>query len=228
MYKKVIKCENDRDVDSFLGYLHEAHGGLSDIPLVEGENRLMTAREREILLARQTGHIEGYNDGYHAGKVVGAIEARRNGQWETDGLLEQQSQEFNSMLQRVESDLYQAIQTWFGKAETELQNIAVVIAERLVRRELKMDPDLILDIVRNTLCEFTHAKEARILLNPSDARQLMGRSDEIITKIGALNHIEIVEDDSIGSGCLIQTDTGSLDARIETHLKELIEEITKP
>lgn len=187
--------------------------------------KLMSRRDRIYQEAYSSGHAAGFAEGFAEGKKLGEIEAFRQTAEERSQIIESQIATFAEALDSMGEAMHRAIADWFENAEPELANIAVLIAEKLIRRELKQDPLAIVEIVKQTLQEITHASSARILVNPQDVRFLDGREQELLAAAGSIRSIEFVPDETVHAGCLIQTEGGSVDARIEVHLKNLIKEL---
>jgi len=103
------------------------------------------------------------------------------------------------------------------EAEQELTALAMAIAGRIVRRELSLDPGIILSIVRSCLGELGNGEVYRVRLHPHDAQAVGAYLAE-----QRRTEIEVVPDTKIGrGGALFETSQGRLDARIGTQLDEI-------
>ncbi|MER3427746.1 MAG: HrpE/YscL family type III secretion apparatus protein [Pyrinomonas sp.] len=107
------------------------------------------------------------------------------------------------------------------QAERDLLRLAVRIAEKIIGRELRTDPAAIADIVATAL---RHARQQEMLtvrVNPADAA-LVQRERERIDPMGRARFLDVVADPRIASGgCVIETESGTIDARLETQLRAL-------
>lgn len=103
------------------------------------------------------------------------------------------------------------------EAERELVALALAVARKILRRELSVDPHIVLAVVKACLEELESAEVYRLRLNPQD-----------VEPVGAWfrqqrrGSIELIPDASLGrGGALLESSRGQLDARLETQLLEI-------
>jgi len=105
-------------------------------------------------------------------------------------------------------------------AEDELLELAIGAAERILRRQLSLEPERVRDVVRGVLDRARRAKRGRLMLHPEDAALLR----DTFTSSG---HIEIVEEPTLErGGCVLESDLGTIDGRLEVQLDELRRALT--
>jgi flagellar assembly protein FliH len=105
-----------------------------------------------------------------------------------------------------------------ARAETDLVELAFEIAKKIVGREITLDREVALTLAKIALSKLHNRTFARVHLNPDDFAYLQTQRD----RFNFHGSLELVEDRSISQGgCLIQTDTGEIDARIESQLDEI-------
>lgn len=103
-------------------------------------------------------------------------------------------------------------------AETQLVELALEIAKKIVGREVSIDREIALTLVKVSLKRLNSRAIAKVLLNPEDFAFVQSHRE----KLDFHGALEIVEDRSISvGGCLIQTETGDIDARIESQFDEI-------
>ncbi len=193
-------------------------------PVKEGKPRRMSPldleRQRDAVIedAKEKGHQEGFAEGHAAGLEAGRQEAFNQALEEFRAARDQEIANFKvgleASLQRVEP----AIHDWFNQAEEQYGEIAIDLARRILHTELSMNRESSLQIVREAIKEVTHSLTCRIKLNPFDSEEVAKHKAELIRLSGNLRDIEIVEDTSIVGGCLIETEGGVVDARIESQI----------
>ena len=102
------------------------------------------------------------------------------------------------------------------EAEPELVRLALAIARRILRRELSVDPESLLGLVKAGLERIESADVHRVRVHPEHA-SVLARLLE-----GAARSVEIVADPGLPVGAVIfETSRGSLDTGLETQLKEI-------
>ena len=103
-------------------------------------------------------------------------------------------------------------------AAGEMVQLAIAIASRILHRELNVDPDAILGLVRAALHKAQAKEIHRIRLHPSH-EALLRRT---LGQLNAGGSIEIVPDAGMRPGDIIfETAQGHLDASVSTQLKEI-------
>jgi flagellar assembly protein FliH len=106
------------------------------------------------------------------------------------------------------------------RAERELIHLALAMAQRIVRRELSLDPDLVLVIARVAVDSLGERATAVVRLNPVDHAVLSAGALE------ANGTLELVADPDVPrGGCRIQSAFGEIDAGIDAQIRELSREL---
>ena len=102
------------------------------------------------------------------------------------------------------------------EAEPELVRLSLAIARRILRRELSVDPEALLGLVKAGLERIESSDVHRVRVHPEHA-SVLARLLE-----GAARSVEIVADPGLPVGAVIfETSRGSLDTGLETQLKEI-------
>lgn len=169
--------------------------------------------------AKTAGHQEGYEKG-HAEGIVAGHEASYNA---ASAQRQIDLEAFASALAVLRGDAVHAIDRWYVQAEQHMAELATVIAARVITQELTTEPTIILSMVREAIAEVTHASTARIRVNVRDLPPLREHRDQIAALAPSLKDLEIVVDEEIAGGCVIDTDGGMIEATIESKLREAIE-----
>lgn len=105
------------------------------------------------------------------------------------------------------------------RVEQDVVELALEIAKKIVGREVMFDREIALTLVKVSLKKInSRAPLAQIHLNPEDYRYIESRREQIDFR----GSLELIEDRSISpGGCLIHTETGEVDARIESQFEEI-------
>lgn len=109
----------------------------------------------------------------------------------------------------------QAIMT---NTEEELIDLAVTVAERVLRSELGARRDAAAQFVRAALEVAGSRKIMAIRVNPGDYDLLAEHRGELL---GSQDSARLIADPAISSwGCVVEVETGLVDARLESQLQE--------
>lgn len=167
-------------------------------------------------IVRTENYQRGHAEGFEQGRIDGELAARAEFEDAHRELIAQ----FAADLQARADLLDTAFTAWCESLESPLAELAAGVAARIVARELKTDPETILAIARTAITEITHATSARIKVNPFDAPVIREYAADLQAASASLRSVEIVDDPSILGGCMIETDGGSIDARVEAMITQ--------
>jgi|GEM_PF-1391016 len=207
---------------SFLDRLQTTHQVADESPTAQWAKQEI---QRKFNKAYEEGQLVGYSEGYSRGEAkglevglaTGASQAARG----YDEAHREQFEATANALETLVSTAKAEIDTWFEEAEKRLAVLAIEIARRALVQELAMHEDAILEIARNVIAEATDSTHIRLRVNPGRVGHLEGRRHELIEALSHIRDIEIVSDSTIHAGCVLESDSGVIDARIEHYLHRL-------
>jgi len=187
--------------------------------------RLSREAKVESLLAaeRKQAFDEGFADGFKQGRLEGfdAMVA------ELDDQHLKAIEGFVTELDAVGAQIREAIAKWFVDAEESIGMLAIELASRVVHAELQLSREATLEIVKDAMEHVLHGTSVRIRVNPFDFGLLEARKTDLLAGATRLRSIEIVPDDRIDGGCMIESDGGLIDARIEEMVAKLAQEMDR-
>ena len=153
-------------------------------------------------------------DAYHAGFEQG----QRAGEKLAAQSIEPTLQAFRTLLESIGEDRARLIE----EHRQELIKIAFALACAVLHRALELAPEAVADVVEAALVKAGRSREVTLQLSPHDRQlvdQQMKRRHGDAWPAAALT---IEEDESVGrGGCRLLTETGDIDATIETQLRVL-------
>lgn len=105
------------------------------------------------------------------------------------------------------------------EVEKDVVELALEIAKRVVGREVAFDREIALTLVKVSLKKInSRTPLAQVHLHPEDFRYIEARREQIDFR----GSLEFTEDTSVSiGGCLIHTETGEVDSRIESQFDEV-------
>jgi flagellar assembly protein FliH len=128
--------------------------------------------------------------------------------------------EVRPVLQRLAASLQQVSELpaqLRGQAEADLVRLAVAIAQRILQRELNVDPEVITGLVRVGLEKIRMQDMLRVRVCPDHLAAIQ----ECLTRSGAA-HVEVIADPTQERGGVVfETSRGKLDVSIGTQLREI-------
>lgn len=105
-----------------------------------------------------------------------------------------------------------------ARAEKDLVRLALAIAHKIVQREVRVDHEIALTLTRVALARVHSRAGATVRLHPDDFAYVSAHR----AKLNSEAAIEIIEDRNVGpGGCIVQSEMGEIDARIEQQFAEI-------
>ncbi len=186
--------------------------------LVEAQREAEEIRRR----AFEEGHETGRRDGL---SQADADIERRAGE-----MAEQKAREMLQTtipaLQAAAEEISLERDRWRAHWEASAVELAAAIAEKLLRHELNRQPEVTIDLLRETLEIAAGSPSIRLRLHPDDLQLLGEHAEGVVRSMASCGDAELVPDLTIfRGGCVIETRHGIIDAKLETQLQRITSEL---
>lgn len=192
-------------------------------------------RQSEKILAEAAAEAaeirnRGFNEGFAEGREKGLRAAQEHLEARARELAEEalrdRLQTSLAALETAAEQLAAERERWLSAWEAAALRLSAAMARRIIRRELAHQPALAGNLIRETLQLAAGSPHIALRLNPADLQQLHDCDDEIIDRLGRIGEAALISDVGISvGGCLIETRHGVIDARIETQLARIVDEL---
>lgn len=161
---------------------------------------------------RQAAERRAYEEGFAQGEKDGRVAAeRQSGPLLT--ALETLLGELDGIRNRIRQHL-----------ETEVVELALQVARKVIRHELTVSNDAILCVVKEAMGNMEDPGRIAIRLNPEDLKRIRGAGEQFECVMENRDSLVFEEDPGIEcGGCYIQTEFGDIDARIQEQLRAVEE-----
>lgn len=182
--------------------------------------------EREAEEMRQAAHEEGYRAGYESG----ASKVDYIANLKAEKFAEEQ---FNSKLRetlpvflKATVELNEKREKWLNQWETAAIRLAAAIAAKVLHNAVELRPELCQINAREALKLAAGKTQVSMRMNPEDLAVLGNRVDLLSSALNWTGNIPIIPDPSIGrGGCIVQTEHGEIDARLDTQIDRIAQEL---
>ena len=188
---------------------------------------------RRARIVRMEGHAERTKRVRFSTRIVRAAEmgARleaeailKDAEARRSQILDQANRQARAILDEADSTVAQAIVREVASVSQQLrqlliaskadvEQLAIRVAEKIVRREVSRDPSVVEGVVSRMLDEAVNQRVLEIRVHPDDLLSL--------TQMQAAQEpaVAFVADDTISpGGCVVRTAVGEIDGRVETRL----------
>lgn len=158
---------------------------------------------------------EAYEKGFSAGEKAGFELGRQKAEVLFQGL------------SGVIEELSMFRDSLYRRCEKEITELVLVIAKKVVQREMEVKEDSVINCVRAALGAVSLSGRIVIKINPKDMEVLGSHKPELTKYCEGVKEVVLESDDGITrGGCVIETNYGEVDATIEGVFAE-IEEILR-
>lgn len=107
------------------------------------------------------------------------------------------------------------------ETEKDLLRLAVRLAEKIIGREIANDKKVTIDIVSTALQNARQQEKLTVRVSPTDLPTVENATEKFSSS-GRIKFIDFVADPRVSvGGCLIESEVGTIDARLETQLRVL-------
>jgi len=105
-------------------------------------------------------------------------------------------------------------------AEPELVRLAVGIAERVLHQQIALDRGVVIEMAKVAIARLVEKESVTVRVNPGDLEQMREHRDELLSN-GEIKNLRVIEDQRVDrGGVVVETDGGTIDARISTQINE--------
>lgn len=200
----VISTAQERAAD----LIRQAEERAMDL-VVAAEEQVTSLRQQAEEAGFAMGKQAGYEDGFALGQEEGAAAVREE--------LQAEKQVMQDVIGECEAIRSRVI----AQAERDIVVLSLAIAEKIVGRHLELAPEDTAHVVKEVVEGLQQSDGGVIRVHPS-VLQALGEAMEETADGEGPKGFELVGDASIKpGGCLVETDFGRLDARLETRLTNL-------
>ena len=177
----------------------------------EGKGRAAETEEREKEAAAAARVEKAYDEG------------RREGEEKTRRELE----EVFALAGEIIEETRRRREFFLREAEEDLVKLSLAVAEKVIRTEVKENPDTAKKAVKEGIRRLIDRDGMVIRVNPQDLEKVKSEETALARMAGAGGKPEIIPDESVGKGgCVIQTKSGSVDAQVDTQVAEIKDNIS--
>lgn len=134
-------------------------------------------------------------------------ESRRDADERIAGLMEGLATQMRTFAASIERDAFQ---------------FALAVAARIVKKEVQLDPETVARQIRDAMHRVVGAETIRLRVHPDDEDVIHANRSALFGSLDTIRDIAIETDESIDrGGCIIESPSGNVDARIATQLRQI-------
>lgn len=159
---------------------------------------------------------EAYQQGYQEGQAQAELEMSRK--------MAEMMEEARQVLQEA----YRAKEVIIQEAEPFLVELSCSIAEKIVDKQLTVEPQFAMDLIRKNLARKREQGLISLCVSPAQFSFVNAAREELAMAVDSQAELQILPDSTVKDhGCVIRSSFGSIDARIDTQLAEIKKELIR-
>ena len=214
---KVVKVIKSKDKSASTVREDLSRDSIEQDGIIRGEVYSASAKARELLQKAQK-EAESILQ-----KAEEAAEKQRQNGYDT-GYQEGLAQTTELLMKaRLEQEQF------LKNANRDLMDLAFKIAEKIIGKQLEIDPDTIISIVKQAMQTVRQTKQLTIRVHPDDAKRLKANEEELQEALGRQRFLDVVEDRKVQpGGCIIESEIGTVEAQLSTQLERLKKILLQP
>lgn len=176
-------------------------------------------RESVLAEAREEARIkveEAYAKGLERGREAGETEFRAS------------IAEAAQCIESAAAAMRAAREEFINGLEEQVVEMAALIAQRVLGREVRADTNLVNAAVRRGLAVLTDRQKLRVRINPADLDALDAHKVSLLHDFAGIGTLDIEADASIkAGGCYVTSETMEADVTLETLLAEVLDTLAE-
>ncbi|MBL4697383.1 MAG: hypothetical protein JKX70_00975 [Phycisphaerales bacterium] len=178
-------------------------------------------RKQLVESAEKDGYDKGQGDGYEQGYIDGVVNGVEDARKDRSEVLDQLTQMWTVQLDAFENQRDEMLE----QARTQIVELGAMIAQRVIRRSIELEPAIVLDQMEAVLSSVTESTRLVLAVHPDDIEIAQTELSKLIERFSTCEHAQVVTDPSLSRGsCVGWTSTGGMiDASIETQLERIVD-----
>jgi flagellar assembly protein FliH len=141
--------------------------------------------------------------------------------------IESGNEKIESVVNRINkglSELRKIRQDIYLETEQEIVKLAMTIARKIVCNEITVNKNAVVNVVKEAVKKVDGSERVKVKLSIKDFQFIKNEKPAIIDKITNIENVDFEMDESISDGgCIIETESGDIDARIEKQFQAVEE-----
>ncbi|MEW5923041.1 MAG: FliH/SctL family protein [Candidatus Zixiibacteriota bacterium] len=188
--------------------------GINVVTTVEGRKMIpiqeLLKIDKQLVRERQQAYNQGFSDGHKKGLDTGHQEARKV------------IDNFAGLIK----DAVSQREVLYEEAHRKILELVLKIARKVTFGAAQIDPDVTAKIISGTIEKLVDKSKIKVKVRPEHLPMIEQQIERFMGESTAVKEISIEPDVRVRfGGCFIETPTGDVDARVDSQLDIISEEI---
>ena len=213
--QRIIEDAKNQAFEIFKAKQNEVHI-MSEQAKVDASRIIQDANAEKERIQSESESIKdaAYKEGYAKGYDEGFEKSFADGNNDLTKL--------NEKLKKILAETINKRNEIIDTAEAQLIEVAILIAKRVVKMLTEKDKGIVIRNIQEALRRIKGRTKITIRVNIDDLEIAARHKDEFYQMLDKIEGVTVLEDPNVDvGGCMIETDFGDIDARINTQLNEI-------
>ena len=213
--QRIIEDAKNQAFEIFKAKQNEVHI-MSEQAKVDASRIIQDANAEKERIQSESESIKdaAYKEGYAKGYDEGFEKSFADG---NNDLIK-----LNEKLKNILAETINKRNEIIDTAEAQLIEVAILIAKRVVKMLTEKDKGIVIRNIQEALRRIKGRTKITIRVNIDDLEISARHKDEFYQMLDKIEGVTVLEDPNVDvGGCMIETDFGDIDARINTQLNEI-------
>ena len=213
--QRIIEDAKNQAFEIFKAKQNEVHI-MSEQTKVDASRIIQDANAEKERIQSESESIKdaAYKEGYAKGYDEGFEKSFADG---NNDLIK-----LNEKLKKILAETINKRNEIIDTAEAQLIEVAILIAKRVVKMLTEKDKGIVIRNIQEALRRIKGRTKITIRVNIDDLEISARHKDEFYQMLDKIEGVTVLEDPNVDvGGCMIETDFGDIDARINTQLNEI-------
>lgn len=213
---EVYQSSKKSGTDFILSNVVKKISGIEEIEKNEEKNQI----EQQVLTKITEVQQEAYEQAKKLGYDDGFKQAYADRKEEIENYISVFAELVNS-IQNIKPELVH-------QNEAHLVKLTYQIASRLLYSHIEEDPNVVLPVIEKSIEAAQADEEINLYISPSQYQTIKEIQDSSERKFDFLKNVKLLPSDDIApGGCVVETNYGEIDARVEERVKKMGDEVFK-
>jgi len=183
--------------------------------------------ERTLTQERLAGK-RAVADNFEKGKAEGFAAGEKSGYDKAKAVFDAELKKIKEQMAKYLKQLEDTKKTMINDLEHILLRFCVELTKKIVSCELETNKEIITATIKRALAKIAERENILIRVSPGDMETASGNKDFLSSVTERLENVRIEEDARISKGgCIIESNSGVVDARLGVQLEEIEELVEK-
>lgn len=182
----------------------------------------------EAAAAAEVGKKEGYASGFSSGVEEGYKKGYEDGYGKGKNAAIDETRATINMMNEVVEQLRAYHSSILEDSQTDVARMAISVARKVLHKEIMTDPMTVVSVVRGALEKIAFKKNFVINVNPLDLEVIHSAGDKVKAMLTNAQSIQFKASPQVeAGGCVVQTESGIVDAQISRQVSEVEDAVMK-